>query len=166
MAIVAGGASAESITIAPDGKSAYVTDPIDDSVWQYRISPSTGRLSLLSPATVPTGGGTHDLVIAPDGKNAYVVTVLNNTVSQSRIDAATGALRRRPASTAGTVRSPELIVLAPDGKNAYVTGDIGGLSQYAISPATGKITPLSLATVTTPPGGQIGLAVTSGADRT
>ena len=110
---------------------------------------------------VPTGGGTHDLAIAPDGKNAYVVTVLNHTVSQYRINAATGALSRKPALRAGTVLAPELIALAPDGKNAYVTGDIGNLSQYAISPATGKITPLSPATVATPPGGSIGLAVAS-----
>ena len=159
VATVAGGPGAQSVTIAPDGKSAYVTDAIESTVWQYRISPATGRLSPLSPATVPTGGGTHDLVIAPDGKNAYVVTANNDTVSQYRIDAATGALSRKPASTADTVVSPELVVIAPDGKNAYVTGDIGDLSQYAISPATGKITPLSPATVTTPPGGSIGLAV-------
>jgi 6-phosphogluconolactonase (cycloisomerase 2 family) len=160
VATVNGGPAAESITIAPDGKNAYVTDPIDSAVWQYRINPASGRLSLLSPATVPTGGGTHDLVIASDGKNAYVVRVNDHTVSQYRINATTGALSGRPASTASTVRAPELIVLAPDGKNAYVTGDIGGLSQYTINPATGKITPLSPATVTTPPGGSIGLAIT------
>ncbi len=163
VAIVAGGREAQSVTIAPDGNSAYVTDPIDDTVWQYRISPTTGRLSPLSPATVPTGSGTHDLVITPDGNNAYVVTAGNNTVSQYRIDAATGALSRRPASTARTVRSPELVVLSPGGKNAYITGDIGDLSQYAINPATGKITPLSPATITTGPGGSIGLAVTRAA---
>jgi 6-phosphogluconolactonase (cycloisomerase 2 family) len=163
VAIVAGGPAAESITITPNGKSAYVTDPIDDTVWQYRISRPAGRLSLLSPATVPTGAGTHDLVIAPDGKNAYVVAATGNTVSQYRINAATGALSSRPASTARTVPTPELIVLAPDGKNAYVTGDIGGLSQYTINPATGHIAPLSPATVTTPPGGSIGLAITPAA---
>jgi 6-phosphogluconolactonase (cycloisomerase 2 family) len=113
VAAVAGGRAAQSVTIAPDGTSAYVTDPLDGTVWQYRISPAAGRLSPLSPATVPTGGGTHDLAIAPDGTNAYVVTVLNHTVSQYRINAATGALSRRPASTAGTVAAPELIALAP-----------------------------------------------------
>ena len=159
VATVRGGRDAQSITIAPDGKSAYVTDPLDGTVWQYRIS-ATGRLSLLSPATVPTGGGTHDLAIAPNGKNAYVVTVLNHTVSQYRINAATGALSRRPALTARTVLDPELVALAPDGKNAYVTGDEADhLSQYAISPATGKITHLSPATVKTPPGGSLGLAI-------
>jgi uncharacterized repeat protein (TIGR01451 family) len=91
--------------------------------------------------------------------------VLNHTVSQYRINAATGALSRRPASRAGTVLAPELIALAPDGKNAYVTGDVGNLlSQYGISPATGKITPLAPATVTTPAGGSIGLAVTPDAN--
>jgi 6-phosphogluconolactonase len=159
VATVRGGRDAQSITVAPGGKNAYVTVP-PTGVWQYRISPATGSLSLLSPATVPIGGGTHDLAIAPKGKNAYVVTVLNHTVSQYRINAATGALSRRPASTARTVSDPELVALAPDGKNAYVTGDVAGhLSQYAISRATGKITPLSPATVKTPPGGSLGLAV-------
>jgi 6-phosphogluconolactonase (cycloisomerase 2 family) len=159
VATVRGGRDAQSITIAPDGKSAYVTVP-PTGVWQYRISPATGRLSLLSPATVPIGGGTHDLAIAPNGKNAYVVGVISHTVSQYRINAATGALSRRPASTARTVLDPELVALAPDGKNAYVTGDVADhLSQYAISHATGKITPLSPATVKTPPGGSLGLAV-------
>ena len=46
-------------------------------------------------------------------------------------------------STARTVPVPEAIALSPDGKNAYVTSEgQGALSQFAISPVTGKITPL------------------------
>jgi len=55
----------------------------------------------------------------------------------------------------------EAIALAPGGNNAYVTSENKGvLSQFAISPATGKITPLSPATVTIPPSGSLGVAVT------
>ena len=36
----------------------------------------------------------------------------------------------------------------------------GALSQFAISPVTGKITPLSPATVTAPSHGSLGVAVT------
>jgi uncharacterized repeat protein (TIGR01451 family) len=132
---------------------------------QYRISPATGRLSPLSPATVATGPGPHDLAITPDGTSAYVLTVVNDTVSQYAISPATGALSPKPVSTAATGLHPEAIVIAPDGKNAYVTSENKGtLSQYAISPATGRITPLSPATITTPPSGSIGLAVTPAAD--
>jgi DNA-binding beta-propeller fold protein YncE len=86
--------------------------------------------------------------------------VANDTVSQYRINPRTGALSAKPASTAATMLHPEAIVLAPDGKNAYVTsGNDSVLSQFAISPATGKITPLSPATVTLP-SGSLGLAIT------
>jgi DNA-binding beta-propeller fold protein YncE len=58
---------------------------------------------------------------------------------------------------------PEAIALSPDGKNAYVTSEgEGALSQFAISPVTGKITPLSPATVTAPSHGSLGVAVTPG----
>ena len=55
MATVATGHLPESVTIAPGGKSAYVTDPLDGTIWQYRISPATGKLTPDSPATVTTG---------------------------------------------------------------------------------------------------------------
>ena len=84
-----------------------------------------------------------------------------NTVSVFRISPATGALSARPVSTAATVPVPEAIALSPDGKNAYVTSEgKGALSQFAISPVTGKITPLSPATVTAPSHGSLGVAVT------
>jgi DNA-binding beta-propeller fold protein YncE len=162
---VATGQNPQMITIAPDGKSAYVTGTGytktgDGTIWQYSINPATGRLTPKSPATVATGRGPHDLAISPDGKNLYVVTVANDTVSQYRISPRTGALSAKPASTAATMLHPVAIVLAPDGKNAYVTsGNDSVLAQFAISPATGKITPLSPATVTLP-SGSLGLAIT------
>jgi hypothetical protein len=64
-------------------------------------------------------------------------------------------------STARTVSAPEAIALSPDGKNAYVTSEhLAALSQFAISPVTGKITPLSPAIVTAPSHGSLGVAVT------
>ncbi len=54
-----------------------------------------------------------------------------------------------------------IITISPDGKNAYVPSEHeGALSQFAISPVTGKITPLSPATVTAPSHGSLGVAVT------
>ena len=157
---VATGHSPQMITIAPDGKSAYVTGR--NTIWQYTINTATGKLTPMSPATVATGRrGPHDLAVTPDGKNLYVITVANATISQYGISPATGALSARPVSTARTVPVPEALALSPDGKNAYVTSQGKGvLSQFAISPVTGKITPLSPATVTAPSHGSLGLAVT------
>jgi DNA-binding beta-propeller fold protein YncE len=156
---VATGQNPQMITIAPDGKSAYVTG--SNTIWQYSISPATGRLTPMSPATVATGKSPHDLAVAPDGKNLYVITVGDDTIAQYAISPATGALSARPVSTAATVPAPEASALSPDGKNAYVTSEHeGALSQFAISPVTGKITPLSPATVTAPSHGSLGVAVT------
>jgi DNA-binding beta-propeller fold protein YncE len=158
---VATGQNPQMITIAPDGKNAYVTG--SNTIWQYTINSATGKLTPMSPATVATGRGSgpHDLAVAPDGKNLYVITVANATISQYRISPHSGALSARPVSTARTVPYPEALALSPDGKNAYVTCQGKGvLSQFAISPVTGKITPLSPATVTAPSHGSLGLAVT------
>ena len=152
---VATGLNPQMITIAPDGRSAYVTA---STIWQYSINPATGKLSPKSPAKVAGGGAPHDLAVAPDGKNLYVVNV-TPTIAQYAINPRTGALSASPVSTARTVPVPEAIALSPDGKNAYVTSEgEGALSQFAISPVTGKITPLSPATA--PSHGSLGVAVT------
>jgi len=58
------------------------------------------------------------------------------------------------------VRHPEAIAIAPNGRSAYVTSENDGMiSQYTINPVTGKITPMSPATVAAP-SGSLGLAVT------
>jgi DNA-binding beta-propeller fold protein YncE len=155
------GQGPQMITIAPDGKSAYVTATGANTIWQYSINPATGKLTPKSPAAVAGGGAPHDLAVAPDGKNLYVVNVSGATIAQYAISPATGALSARPVSTAATVPAPEAIALSPDGKNAYVTSEgKGALSQFALSPVTGKITPLSPATVTAPSHGSLGVAVT------
>jgi DNA-binding beta-propeller fold protein YncE len=160
------GLGPQMITIAPDGKSAYVAATGANTIWQYSINPATGKLTPKSPAMVAGGGAPHDLAVAPDGKNLYVVNVSGATIAQYAISPATGELSARPVSTAATVPAPEAIALSPDGKNAYVTSEgKGALSQFAISPVTGKITPLSPATVTAPSHGSLGVAVTPDAVR-
>jgi 6-phosphogluconolactonase (cycloisomerase 2 family) len=63
-------------------------------------------------------------------------------------------------STAATVLHPEAIAIAPNGESAYVTSENDGkVAQYTINPTTGKITPMSPATVATATG-SLGLAIT------
>jgi 6-phosphogluconolactonase (cycloisomerase 2 family) len=56
----------EAIKLAPDGTSAYVTSENDPQLSQYTINSTTGKLTPMSPATVPTtGSGSLGLAIAP-----------------------------------------------------------------------------------------------------
>jgi DNA-binding beta-propeller fold protein YncE len=130
----------------------------------------------MPPRKVVGGGFPIGIKVALDGSYLYFVSGVNcfalkgskctgarraSIVSVLRISPATGALSARPVSTARTVPVPEALTLSPDGKNAYVTSEgAGALSQFAISPVTGKISPLSPATVTAPSHASLGVAVT------
>jgi 6-phosphogluconolactonase len=152
------GSGANGIAITPNSKNLYVAV---GQIRQYSISPTTGRLTPKSPATIRLPGYAHELQVTPNGRNAYVVTTDNNSISQYRINPRTGELSLRPGSTARTVPTPEALKLAPDGKSAYVTGEgyPSKLSQFSINSTTGKVTPKSPATVTTA-SGSLGLAIT------
>ena len=127
------GLGPQMISIAPDGKSAYVAATGANTIWQYSINPATGKLSPKSPAKVTGGGAPHDLAVAPDGKNLYVVNSSGATIAQYAISPATGALSAKPVSTARTVPVPEAIALSPDGQNAYVTSEGKGACRSSQS---------------------------------
>ena len=54
------------IKIAPDGNSVYVTSENDGRLSQYTIHPPTGKITPMSPATVPTASGSLGLAITPE----------------------------------------------------------------------------------------------------
>ena len=156
IARVTTGNGANWIAVAPNGKSVYVATSTS-GVWQYTISPTTGRLTPKKPES--TGGNEHNIVISPDNKNAYVIGVSSSGVSQYRINPRTGTLSSEPVSTAATLLHPEALAIAPNGESAYVTSENDGkVAQYTINPTTGKITPMSPPTVRTA-SGSLGLAV-------
>jgi uncharacterized repeat protein (TIGR01451 family) len=159
---VTAGGSPAAIAVAPDGKNAYVasgtstiTSTSRSTISQYRISPATGKLTPLSPATVATPGSpdSGSIKVAPDGKYVYVANTGTDKVAQYRISPATGALSSKPVATVVTGSGPESVTIAPDGKSAYVTEPMAGvIAQYRISAATGRLSPASPATVATGPG--------------
>ena len=158
-AIVATGQAPQWIAVAPNGRSAYVAG--GGAIWQYTINPTTGKLTAMFPETAASGFAPHNIVIAPNGKSAYVTTVRNSTIAQYRVNQNTGTLSTKPVSTATTVLNPEALAIAANGKSAYVTseGYPGKLSQFTINPRTGKIKPMTPATVKTACGA-LGVAVT------
>jgi len=144
---VAAGSFPIAVAVSPRGTTAYVVNTNGNTISQYRISPATGKLRPLSPATV-AASGSGGAAISPDGDDLYVTT-LDNAVAQYRINPATGKLSPRPAIVAAG-KMPDAVAVAPDGRSAYVTNiESKSISQYRIHPATGKLTPLSPAAVAT-----------------
>ena len=142
-----------NIAVAPNGLSAYVTDPGNfgagnGMVSQYGIDPSTGALTALSPALVPSANGPDGLAVSPDGKSLYVTALTASVVSQYDIDPSSGALSAKTPATVPSGQGPVGIAISPDGTSVYVADfDANAISQYAIAPSTETLSPLSPATV-------------------
>jgi YVTN family beta-propeller protein len=146
---------AGSVTVAPSGKFAYVTnsgdpwDPDYGSIATYAVNATTGALN--STGTIngncPGLCFPSSMVMDPSGKFAYVVTGgggIPFSLAMYTIDAATGALTSIGTIAAGGV--PNSIAVDPAGEFVYVAaanvtpGMAGSVSTYAINATTGALT--------------------------
>jgi 6-phosphogluconolactonase (cycloisomerase 2 family) len=85
------------IAVSPFGNNVYVLGTLSNTVSGFTISPVSGSLSALSPATVATGTGPVALTIRADNNWMFVsnfgsIQQGGSTVSQYSITPATGAL--------------------------------------------------------------------------
>jgi 6-phosphogluconolactonase (cycloisomerase 2 family) len=141
------------VAIAPNGKSAYVTNrdggiTSPGNVMQYDIDQATGALTAKTPATVAAGSGPYGIAVNADSKSVYVVSQGANSVLEYDVNATTGALSPKTPASVATGSSPYIITVNPDGKSAYVTNQGGGsISQYTIDQTTGALAPKSPAVV-------------------
>src|SRR5580700_3451229 len=125
------GVYAESVTVDPSGKFAYVTnsgdvwdydDEADGNVAMYTIDATTGALT--STGTIngncPGLCFPSSMVVDPSGKFAYVVTGgtgIPFSVAMYTIDATTGALTSTGTIAAGPV--PISVAVDPAGNFVY-----------------------------------------------
>jgi 6-phosphogluconolactonase len=148
---------AESVTVDPSGKFAYVTnsgdvwdydDEADGNVAMYTINATTGALT--SAGTIngncPGLCSPSSVVVDPSGKFAYVANgdgVVPNNVAMYTINATTGAL-----TSIGTVAVEGFansVAVDPSGNFVYVTtvsetsGSAGSVSMYTIDATTGAL---------------------------
>jgi len=85
------------IAVSPFGNNVYVVGTLSNTVSGFTISPVSGSLTALSPATVATGTGPVSMTIRADNNWMFVsnfgsVAQGGSTVSQYAITPATGAL--------------------------------------------------------------------------
>jgi YVTN family beta-propeller protein len=144
--------SADSVTVDPSGKFAYVTSigdefSSDGSVAMYTINATTGALTSIGAISGNCPGLCVPLSVTvdPSGKFAYVPNgdgVTPNSVAMYTINATTGALTSiGKTAVEGFAAS---VAVGPSGKFAYVatsgTGSAGSVSTYTINATTGALT--------------------------
>ena len=85
------------LVVDPFGNFVYVLSTNSNTISPLRISPVSGALAALSPATVATGNAPKSIVIRADD-NWMFVTNFNapSSVSQYAVTPATGALTAQP----------------------------------------------------------------------
>jgi YVTN family beta-propeller protein len=156
------GVYADSITVDPIGKFAYVTDSgdvydygdgADGNVAMYTIDATTGALT--STGTIngncPGLCLPSSVVVDPSGKFAYVANGggSSTSVSMYTINGTTGNLTSIGTIAAGKV--PVFVTVDPSGKFVYVanafSGSAGSVSMYTINATTGALT--SIGTIAT-----------------
>jgi 6-phosphogluconolactonase (cycloisomerase 2 family) len=153
---------AESVTVDPVGKFAYVTNSgdvwdygegADGSVTMYTIDATTGALTSTGTINGNCPGLCFPLsvVVDPSGKFAYAANgnypEPAGSVSMYTVDATTGALTSTGTIAAGT--NPASVAVDPSGKFAYVinSGDVwdyggsadGNVAMYTINATTGVL---------------------------
>ena len=153
---------ARSLTVSPDGNSAYVTSFGSGAVAVFDRA-ATGELTQKPGAAgciSETGAGdcvdgraldeARSLTISPDGKHAYVTSLSADAVAVFD-RAATGELTQKPG-TAGCISrtgadgcaqgralsGAEAVVVSPDGKSVYVAA-FGGAVAIFDRAATGEL---------------------------
>ena len=92
------------IVVDPYGNDVYVVGTLSNTVSGFKISPVTGSLTPLSPATVATGSQPKAITIRADNNWMFVSNFGSASVSQYSITPATGALSVLP--TLQTENSP------------------------------------------------------------
>ena len=90
------------LVVDPYGNYVYVLGTLSNTISPLKISPISGSLTALNPATVATGAGPVAIAIRPDDNWLFVsnygnLNVGGNTVSQYSVTPATGALTVQPA---------------------------------------------------------------------
>jgi 6-phosphogluconolactonase (cycloisomerase 2 family) len=162
-------ATANSVTVDPSGKFAYVAntgdgETTDGSVISYAINATTGALTSTGAVDGNCPGLCIPLSVAvdPSGKFAYVPNGDGeepNNVAVYAIDATTGALTSVGQTTIEGFAAS--VAVDPSGKFAYVAtasstpNAAGSVSMYTINATTGALASIGTIAAGTNPGAMV-----------
>jgi 6-phosphogluconolactonase len=107
-------------TMSPDGLAVYFPEYIDNDIISFRIDPSTGLLSELTPR-LPAAGVPRDIIIDATGAHAYLALQGATELRTYSIDASTHALSAIASATQPSGAGSREGALHPNGKFLYLT---------------------------------------------
>ena len=87
------------LVVDPYGNNVYVLGTLSNTLSGFKISPVSGSLTALTPATVATGADPQSIAIRGDDNWMFVTNYQSASVSQYSITPATGALSVLPTIT-------------------------------------------------------------------
>ena len=160
---------ARSVTVSPDGKSAYVAAYFSDAVSIFDRDATTGKLTQkANPNGCVSNTGSGDrcadgtaldgassVTVSADDKNAYVTSFFSDAVTIFDRNTSTGALTQKSGTdsciswtgTGGDCADGEAlngarsVTVSPDGKNAYVASAFSkAISILDRNASTGALT--------------------------
>jgi 6-phosphogluconolactonase len=145
------GYSADSVTVDPFGKFAYVANLGDGGVAMYTINATTGALASIGPPVSSRDYNADSVTVDPFGKFAYVANLgddetSDGSVAMYTIDATTGGLTFIGGISGNCpgLCVPLSVVVDPSGKFAYVPNGDGivpsSVAMYTINATTGALT--------------------------
>jgi CSLREA domain-containing protein len=126
---VSGLDGAYGIAISPDGKFAYVSGVVEDSVVVFGRNKTTGDLvdffggpMFRQRFTNPNLNGAYGIALSPDGQNLYVTGYTSDALLTLKRDASTGQLSTAQVLT--TTATSGLngvfrVIVSPDGRFVY-----------------------------------------------
>jgi DNA-binding beta-propeller fold protein YncE len=146
------------VAVDPCDRFVYVSDSLTDRVSAYTIcSVVTPACPLADGSLVPIAGspfvlsgsanGPGPIVVDPYGNYVYVLNTLSSTINLLKISRVSGGLSALTPPTVGTGSGPRSIAIRADDSWMFVTNfgstTVGGntVSQYAITPDTGALSP-------------------------
>jgi 6-phosphogluconolactonase (cycloisomerase 2 family) len=151
----------------PTTEYMYVADAENNGVWQFSVNTSSGVPTLVpytsSQPAAPAGSVPSGVAVDPCNRFVYVSNQLSNNVSGYIIcnkvllpdcPVANGSLAPVVGSPFPAGNGPGPLVVSPQDTAVYVldkssTAAAGEISAFKISYATGSLSPLNPATVTT-----------------
>jgi 6-phosphogluconolactonase (cycloisomerase 2 family) len=145
-----GASVARSITVDPRGKFVYVpTHP--GAVAVLGIDADTGALSHVAGSPFATGGtGALAAAVDPSSRFLYVSHIVSNDVSGFSINGESGVLSPLQGSPFIS-EAPYGITIEPSGRFLYLASPSAQMQVFSINAATGAITLMPDATLSTAP---------------
>lgn len=142
------GPHAHMVLPDPAGRYVLAVDLGNDSVYTYRLDPSTGRLTQLFQAHTEAGAGPRHLAFHPTAPFAYLANELGNSLMVCTYDPASGELQPgppQPTVPAGEEpperNYPAEVAVSSDGRFVYVSNrGHNSVARFAVESDGSRLT--------------------------